>query len=68
MVGVQMREQYLINRFERYSGSLRRNLCSFAAINQDGVTLVAHHQRGEPAIHQRQCAARSQQTYIQHGR
>ena len=68
VVCVQMRQQNLIHRLQTHPHALRRNLRPLAAINQHAMPLVAHHQRGEPSIHQRQRPAGPQKTNINHTR
>lgn len=60
VVGVQVGDEDFVYRLEAHADALGSYLRAFAAVDQDAVSLVAHHERGEPAIHQRQGAAGSQ--------
>lgn len=66
MVGMQVGDEDFIYRFEAHAHALGGYLGAFPAVDEYAVPLVAHHERGEPAIHQRQGAAGSQETDIEH--
>ena len=57
---MQMGDENLIHGFQAHSCALGGNLGTLAAVDEHAVPLVAHHERGEPAIHQRQRATGSQ--------
>jgi hypothetical protein len=49
-----------LTRTYRFYSRTAGNLGAFTTVNEHGVPLVAHHQRGEPSIHQRLCSTGSQ--------